>query len=70
MAGNIARMKSPLKQNPVQVLLSDEELELLDRLVGRTIQERQDATIGRGTLLRELGMVRVRELLVAEAGVP
>lgn len=59
-------MKSLVKARPVHVLLDEDDVKDLDRLVGREVKRRRDATIGRATLLRELAMPRVRELL-AEA---
>lgn len=56
------------KHNPVQVLLNDEELRDLDKLVKAERRRRQDSTLGRATLLRELGMVRVREQLIESRG--
>lgn len=56
-------MKSLVKGIPVQVGLSEEEARDLDRLVAIQRRDRKTATIGRATVLRELGMDRVRELL-------
>lgn len=56
-----------LKEKPVGVLLTKEDLELLDQLVASERERRKDPTIGRGTVLRELSMPRVRELVGQKA---
>lgn len=58
-------MKSLVKAKPVQIMLSDEERRDLDRLVALRKRQEKDATIGRATVVRELAMPRVRELLAA-----
>ncbi len=55
-----------LKERPVGVLLTKEDMEMLDRLVAIERERRKDLTVGRGTLLRELSMPRVRELVGAQ----
>lgn len=56
-------MKSLVKAKPVQVMLSEEELRDLDRLVAARKRGEKDATIGRATVIREIAMPKVRELL-------
>lgn len=61
-------VKAPLaKDKSVNVLLTREEVELVDRLVESERERRKDLTIGRGTVLRELSMPRVRELVGQKA---
>jgi hypothetical protein len=59
-------MKRLLKDNPVQVLLSDEEDRALAKAVEIEAKRRKDVRFGKGTLLRELAMPRVLELIGAE----
>lgn len=52
-----------LKDNAVQVLLNDEDDRDLAKLVKLEAKRRQDATLGKATLLRELAMPLVRQRL-------
>jgi hypothetical protein len=52
-----------LKRNPNQVMLDDEEQDELDELVKLERLDQRDIRIGAGTVLRELGMPRVRTRL-------
>lgn len=59
-------MKSLVKDKPVNVLLNDED----DRLLGRAAiveSRRRGEKVGKATLLRELAMPRIRELLADQA---
>ncbi len=49
-------MEAVIKKNPIQVLLTDEEKRILDRLVKQAKRERRDSRIGGGTLLREFAL--------------
>lgn len=59
-------MKGLVKQHPVKVLLDGQDERDLARAVKLERERRKDATVGAGTLLRELAMPRIRELLAAE----
>jgi len=56
-------VKSLVKAIPVQVMLSEEERRDLDRVVDLRKRQNKDARIGRGTVLRELALAQVREIL-------
>ena len=56
-------MKSLIKDNPVQVLLDDEELRALDRAVARERKARRTVRgVTRGGLLRETALPKILEL--------
>lgn len=59
-----------LKKNPVQVLLDDLDDRDVEKLVKLEAKERRDATLGKGTLLREHAMPSIRARLAELSGEP
>lgn len=59
-------MKALVKHNAVSVVLSDEEDRDLARVVEFEKRRRKDIRFGKATLLREIVMPRIREMLAAQ----
>lgn len=59
-------MDAVIKKNPIQVLVTDDEKRVLERLVRKAKRDRRDSRIGAGTLLREFALPH---LDAAKAGV-
>jgi hypothetical protein len=64
--GKVGAVKRLIKDKAVQVLLTGEDLRVLDRAVAREREERRDVRVSRGMLLREVAMPQIRALVEKE----
>lgn len=61
--GKVRPVKGLVKTRTYQVRVSARDAEALEKAVRAERERRQDSTIGGATLLRELAMPKVREIL-------
>jgi hypothetical protein len=65
--GKVRHMKTLVKSKKYHVRVTGQEAEDLEKAVRLERRRRGDATVGAATLLRELAMPKVRELLAQAA---